>query len=493
MAIATRSQAQERLRDAELVRDACYIDGQWVGSTHDQRIVVDDPATGDGIASVPRFGADETRVAIEAAAAAFPGWRVRTGKERAAILRRWFDLVMANVEDLARLMTLEQGKPLVESRAEVAYSASFLEWFGEEAKRTYGDTIPSHARDKRIVVLKEPIGVVGCITPWNFPLAMITRKVGPALAAGCTTVVKPASQTPLSALALAVLAERAGVPRGVLNVITGSATAIGSELTSNPVVRKISFTGSTAVGKVLMAQSAGTVKKLSLELGGNAPFIVFDDADLDAAVDGAIASKYRNTGQTCVCTNRFLVQRPIYDDFSQRLVRAVDRLKVGPGLEDGVTQGPLIDMAAVEKVESHIRDAISKGAVVLQGGRRADVGGRFFTPTVIGGATPDMEVAHEETFGPVAPLFTFDTEAEAIALANRTEYGLAAYFYGRDIGRIWRVAESLEYGIVGVNTGLISTEVAPFGGVKESGVGREGSKYGIDEYLEIKYLCLGGL
>jgi succinate-semialdehyde dehydrogenase/glutarate-semialdehyde dehydrogenase len=493
MAIATHNRAQERLRDPDLVREACYIDGQWVGATHRPRILVDDPATGETIGSVPRFGTGETRAAIEAAGSAFPGWRARTGKERAAILRRWFDLVMANVEDLAKLMTLEQGKPLLESRGEVAYSASFLEWFGEEAKRTYGDTIPSHARDKRIVVVKEPIGVVGCITPWNFPLAMITRKVGPALAAGCTTVVKPASQTPFSALALGVLAERAGVPKGVLNVITGSATDIGGELTSNPIVRKISFTGSTAVGKVLMAQSAGTVKKLSLELGGNAPFIVFDDADLDAAVEGAIVSKYRNTGQTCVCANRFLVQRSVYDDFARRLVKAVDALKVGSGLEEGVNQGPLIDMAAVEKVESHIRDAVAKGAVVLRGGTRAERGGRFFTPTVIGDANPDMEVAREETFGPLAPLFKFDTEAEAIAVANRTEFGLAAYFYGRDIGRIWRVAEALEYGIVGVNTGLISTEVAPFGGVKESGIGREGSKYGIDEYLEIKYLCLGGL
>jgi succinate-semialdehyde dehydrogenase/glutarate-semialdehyde dehydrogenase len=481
------------LRDPELLREACYIDGQWIGVDSASRIAVDDPATGERIGSVPRFGARETRTAIDAAAAAFPGWRARTGKERAAILRRWFDLMLANLDDLAKLMTIEQGKPLVESRGEVGYAAAFLEWFGEEAKRTYGDTIPSHARDKRIVVIKEPIGVVGCITPWNFPLAMITRKVGPALAAGCTVVAKPASQTPFSALALASLAERAGVPKGVLNVVTGSASEVGSELTSNPTVRKISFTGSTAVGKVLMAQCAGTVKKLSLELGGNAPFIVFDDANLDAAVEGAILSKYRNTGQTCVCANRFLVHQPIYDEFAGRLVRAVKLLKLGNGLDDGVTQGPLIDMPAVEKVESHIRDAVDKGAVVLQGGRRAEAGGRFFTPTVIGNATPDMEVAREETFGPVAPLFKFDSEAEAIALANHTEFGLAAYFYGRDIGRIWRVAEALEYGIVGVNTGLISTEVAPFGGMKESGIGREGSKYGIDEYLEVKYLCMGGL
>lgn len=493
MGTATQDRAKGLLQDSELFREACYIDGQWVGAAHTARIPVDDPATGQIIGSVPRLDATETRRAIEAAWTAFPAWRARTGKERAVILRRWFDLVIANLEDLAALMTLEQGKPLVESRAEVAYSGSFLEWFGEEAKRTYGDTIPSHARDKRIVVVKEPIGVVGCITPWNFPLAMITRKVGPALAAGCTTVVKPASQTPFSALALALLAERAGVPTGVLNVVTGSAAEIGGELTSNPLVRKISFTGSTAVGKVLMAQCATTVKKLSLELGGSAPFIVFDDADLDAAVEGALVSKYRNTGQTCVCANRFLVHQPIYEDFSRRLVNAVGALKVGSGFDDGVTQGPLIDLAAVEKVESHIRNAVAKGAVVLKGGQRSPAGERFFEPTVLGNATPDMDLAREETFGPLAPLFAFKTEEEAIRLANKTVFGLAAYFYGRDIGRIWRVAEALEYGIVGVNTGFISTEVAPFGGMKESGIGREGSKYGIDEYLEVKYLCLGGL
>ena len=393
------------------------------------------------------------------------------------MLRRWFDLIMTNQEDLARLMTLEQGKPLAESRGEVAYGAAFIEWFAEEGKRAYGDTIPSHARDKRIVVIKQPIGVVGCITPWNFPIAMITRKVGPALAAGCTVVAKPASQTPFSALALAVLAERAGIPAGVLNVVTGSAAEIGGELTSNPTVRKISFTGSTEIGKVLMAQCAGTIKKVSLELGGNAPFIVFDDADLDAAVEGAIVSKYRNTGQTCVCANRLLVQASVYDEFADKLAAAVDALKVGSGLDAGVTQGPLIDDAAVEKVESHIRDAVSKGATVFKGGHRlGEGGGRFFAPTVLTGVTPEMIVAREETFGPVAPLFKFETEAEAIALANDTEFGLAAYFYGRDIGRVWRVAEALEYGMVGINTGLISTEVAPFGGVKESGIGREGSK-----------------
>jgi len=492
MGTATGNTAAKRLRDAELFREACYIGGRWIGVSG-ASIDVDDPASGDIIGSVPKLGRAETRAAIEAAAAALGEWRSRTAKERAAILRRWFDAILASQDDLAALMTLEQGKPIAESRTEVAYGASFVEWFAEEAKRAYGDTIPSHARDKRIVVIKEPVGVVGCITPWNFPIAMITRKVGPALAAGCTVVVKPASQTPFSALALAVLAERIGLPKGVLNVVTGPATEIGGELTSNPIVRKISFTGSTQVGKVLMAQCAGTVKKLSLELGGNAPFIVFDDADLDAAVEGAIVSKYRNTGQTCVCANRFLVQSSVYDEFAARLGRAVDRLKVGPGFEEGVSQGPLIDMAAVEKVESHIRDAVSKGAVVAKGGRRHEAGGRFFTPTVLTGVTPDMAVAREETFGPVAPLFRFEKEAEAVALANATEFGLAAYFYGRDIGRIWRVAEALEYGIVGINTGLISTEVAPFGGMKESGIGREGSKYGIEEFLEVKYLCMGGI
>jgi succinate-semialdehyde dehydrogenase/glutarate-semialdehyde dehydrogenase len=481
------------LRDQELFREACYIDGQWLPANGGPSIAVEDPATGEILGIVPKLGRIETRRAIDAAAAALPAWRSRTAKERAVVLRRWFDLIMANQEDLAKLMTLEQGKPLSESRGEVAYGAAFLEWFGEEAKRTYGDTIPSHARDKRIVVVKEPIGVVGCITPWNFPIAMITRKVGPAIAAGCTVVAKPASQTPFCALALAVLAGRAGLPGGVLNVITGSAAEIGGELTSNPTVRKLSFTGSTQVGKILMAQCASTVKKVSLELGGNAPFIVFDDADLDAAVEGAIASKYRNTGQTCVCANRLLVQGSVYEDFADRLGRAVDKLKVGPGLGEGVTQGPLIDMAAVEKVESHIRDAVAKGATIVRGGRRHAAGGRFFTPTVLTGVTPDMDIAREETFGPVAPLFRFETEADAIRLANATEFGLAAYFYGRDIGRVWRVAEALEYGIIGVNTGLISTEVAPFGGMKESGIGREGSKYGIEEFLEVKYICVGGI
>jgi succinate-semialdehyde dehydrogenase / glutarate-semialdehyde dehydrogenase len=482
-----------RLKDPLLFRQACYIDGAWVDAGTDGAIDVDNPATGEIVGTVPRLGRVEARRAIDAAARAFPAWRKKAAKERAVILRRWFELMMAHQEDLALLMTTEQGKPLAESTGEVAYAASFLEWFGEEAKRVYGDTIPGPQPDKRIVVTKEPIGVVACITPWNFPLAMITRKAGPAIAAGCTVVLKPASQTPFSALALAELAERAGVPKGVFNVITGAAKDIGGELTGNPTVRKLSFTGSTETGKVLMAQCAATVKKLSLELGGNAPFIVFDDAELDAAVDGAMTSKYRNTGQTCVCANRLLVQHSVYDAFAAKLAVAVGRLKPAPGVEAGASQGPLIDDRAVEKVESHISDATAKGATVLVGGKRHALGGRFFQPTILTEVTPAMAIAREETFGPVAPLFRFSTEAEAIALANDTEFGLAAYFYGRDIGRIWRVAEALEYGIVGVNTGLISTEVAPFGGVKESGLGREGSKYGIEEFLEIKYLCLGGI
>jgi succinate-semialdehyde dehydrogenase/glutarate-semialdehyde dehydrogenase len=481
------------LQDSRLLRQACYIDGAWVGSPSHGAIDVDNPATGEIVGTVPRLGRTETRQAIDAAARAFPVWRAKTAKERAVVMRRWFDLMMANQEDLARLMTTEQGKPLGESRGEVAYAASFLEWFGEEAKRVYGDTIPGHQPDKRIVVIKQPIGVVACITPWNFPLAMITRKAGPAIAAGCPVVLKPASQTPFSALALAELAERAGVPPGVFNVITGSAAEIGAELTTNPIVRKLSFTGSTATGKLLMAQCAGTVKKLSLELGGNAPFIVFDDANLDAAAEGAIMSKYRNTGQTCVCANRLLVQDSVYDAFADKLAAAVRTLVPAPGFEAGATQGPLIDDRAVEKVESHIADATAKGAHVLVGGKRHVLGGRFFEPTILTGVTPAMAVAREETFGPVAPLFRFTSEAEAIALANDTEFGLAAYFYGRDLSRVWRVAEALEYGIVGINTGIISTEVAPFGGVKESGLGREGSKYGMEEFLEIKYLCIGGI
>jgi succinate-semialdehyde dehydrogenase/glutarate-semialdehyde dehydrogenase len=482
-----------RLKDAQLFRQACYIDGSWVQVAASGAIDVDNPATGEVIGTVPKLGRAETRQAIEAAARAFPAWRAKTAKERAGVMRRWFDFMMANQDDLANLMTTEQGKPLTESKGEVAYAASFLEWFGEEAKRVYGDTIPPHQPDKRIVVSKEPIGVVACITPWNFPLAMITRKAGPAIAAGCSVVLKPAAQTPFCALALAELAERAGMPRGVFNVITGPATDIGAELTSNPMVRKLSFTGSTQTGKLLMAQCASTVKKLSLELGGNAPFIVFDDADLDAAVDGAIMSKYRNTGQTCVCANRLLVQNSVYERFATKFTDAVKKLKPAPGGEPGATQGPLIDDRAVEKVEQHISDATSKGAKVVVGGRRHALGGRFFEPTILTDVTPAMLVAREETFGPVAPLFRFESEGDAIRLANDTEFGLAAYFYGRDIGRIWRVAEALEYGIIGINTGIISTEVAPFGGVKESGIGREGSKYGIEEFLEIKYLCLGGI
>jgi succinate-semialdehyde dehydrogenase / glutarate-semialdehyde dehydrogenase len=486
--------ASAELKDARLFREACYVNGQWIQAGSSETISVDNPATCEIIGKVPNFGAAETKRAIEAANRAFPAWSKKTAKERAAVLRRWFELVMASQEDLARLMTIEQGKPLTESRGEVEYAASFLEWFGEEAKRVYGDTIPGHQTDKRIVVIKQPIGVVACITPWNFPLAMITRKAGPAIAAGCTVVLKPAEQTPFSALALAELAERAGIPAGVFNVITGDPRKIGPELTSNPIVRKLSFTGSTEVGKLLMAQCAGTIKKLSLELGGNAPFIVFDDADLDAAVEGAIASKYRNTGQTCVCANRFLIQESVYEAFAAKLAAAIkSQLKPAPGLEPGATQGPLIDDSAVEKVENHIRDAQSKGAKVLLGGKRHALAGRFFEPTILTEVTTRMMLASEETFGPVAPLFRFKTEAEAIALANDTEFGLAAYFYGRDIARVWRVAEALEYGIIGINTGLISTEVAPFGGVKESGLGREGSKYGIDEFLEIKYMCFGGI
>jgi succinate-semialdehyde dehydrogenase/glutarate-semialdehyde dehydrogenase len=476
---AIAASVASQLKDPRLFREACYVDGQWIQSGSGGAIDVDNPATGEIIGKVPKLSGIETKQAIEAANRAFVVWSKKTGKERAAVLRRWFELMMANQEDLARLMTLEQGKPLAESRGEVAYAAAFLEWFGEEAKR--------------ILVIKQPIGVVACITPWNFPLAMITRKAGPAIGAGCTVVLKPAAQTPFSALALAELAERAGVPRGVFNVVAGAAKEIGGELTSNPIVRKLSFTGSTEVGKILMAQCAGTVKKLSLELGGNAPFIVFEDADLDAAVEGAVASKYRNTGQTCVCTNRLLVQDTVYDAFAEKLSVAVKVLKPAPGLESDATQGPLIDDAAMEKVESHIRDAQSKGAKVLVGGRRHALGGRFFEPTILTDVTQAMAVAREETFGPVAPLFRFKNEAEAIALANDTEFGLAAYFYGRDIARIWRVAEALEYGIVGINSGLISTEVAPFGGVKESGLGREGSKYGMEEFLEIKYMCFGGI
>ncbi len=481
------------LKNAALFREQSYVAGSWCAADDGRTIAVGNPATGQSIGVIPSVGAAETRRAIEAANAALPEWRARTAKERAQILRRWFDLMMSNQEDLARLMTIEQGKPLAESRGEIAYAASFIEWFGEEGKRIYGDTIPGHTRDKRIVVLKQPIGVTAAITPWNFPAAMIARKVAPALAAGCTMVIKPSELTPYSALALAVLAEQAGVPPGVISVVTGEARVIGAELTSNPLVRKLSFTGSTAVGKLLMAQCASTVKKLSLELGGNAPFIVFDDADLDAAVVGAIASKYRNAGQTCVCANRLLVQSGIYDRFAARLAEAASQLKVGNGLDAETKLGPLIDARAIEKVERHVADAVSKGAKVITGGQRHTGVGTFYLPTVLTDVTADMLAMREETFGPVAPLVRFTTEAEAVRLANDTEFGLAAYFYSHDVQRIWRVAEQLEVGIVGINEGIISTEVAPFGGVKESGIGREGSKYGIDEYLEIKYLCFGGI
>ena len=480
-----------KLADPELLRTRALIGGDWREAESRATHPIHNPATGETIGTVPEMGAAETRLAIAAATKAFPAWAARTAKERAAILHRWFELLMANQEDLATLMTAEQGKPLAESKGEVAYAAAFIEWFAEEGKRLYGDVIPGHQADKRILVLRQPVGVVGAITPWNFPLAMITRKAGPALAAGCTFVLKPARQTPYSALAAAALAARAGVPAGVLNVVTGNAAAIGGELTSNTSIRKLTFTGSTAVGKQLMAQCAATMKKISLELGGNAPFIVFEDADLDAAVAGAIASKYRNTGQTCVCANRLLVQASVYEAFTRRLVHAVAQLRVGDGLKGATDQGPLIDEKALAKVEEHLADALGKGARIAHGGKRHALGGTFFEPTVLTDVTPRMLVAREETFGPVAPLFRFESEGDAIRMANDTEFGLAAYFYTRDLARAFRVAEALEYGIVGLNTGLISTEVAPFGGVKESGIGREGSKYGILDYTELKYLCVG--
>ena len=482
-----------KLQDEKLFRQHCYIDGEWVDAIGRETIPVQNPATGEVLGTVPKMGAEETRRAIEAADRALPAWRAKTAKERAQILRKWFDLMLANQDDLATLMTAEQGKPLAEAKGEIAYAASFIEWFAEEGKRIYGDTIPSHGPDKRIVVLKEPIGVCAAITPWNFPAAMITRKAGPALAAGCTMVLKPATATPFSALALCELAERAGVPKGVFSCVTGGAKEVGGELTSNPIVRKLTFTGSTEIGKLLMEQCAGTVKKVSLELGGNAPFIVFDDADIEMAVKGAIASKYRNAGQTCVCANRILVQDGVYDAFAKRLAETAGAMKVASGFEQGAVIGPLIDMKAVEKVEMHIADALRKGAKVVVGGHRHALGGSFFEPTVLTDVTTDMVITREETFGPVAPLYRFKTEQEAIKMANDTEFGLAAYFYSRDIGRIFRVAEALEYGIVGINEGIISTEIAPFGGVKESGIGREGSKYGIEDYLEVKYLCLGGI
>ena len=482
-----------QLNDPALFRQQCYIDGKWVDADSGGTIPVNNPATDETLGTIPKLGAAETARAIDAANRAWPAWRALLAKERANIMRAWYNLIMENREDLAVLMTLEQGKPLAEARGEIVYGASFIEWFAEEAKRIYGDVIPQHQPDKRLVVIKQPIGVVASITPWNFPNAMITRKCAPALAAGCPVVIKPATMTPYSALALAELAERAGIPPGVLNVITGPAREVGGELTSNPIVRKLSFTGSTEVGKLLMEQCAGTVKKVSMELGGNAPFIVFDDADMDAAIEGAMMSKFRNTGQTCVCANRMLVQDSVYDVFAGKLAEAVKGLKVGFGLEEGVSQGPLIDQAALEKVEEHVADATAKGAKVAVGGARHERGGTFYQPTVLTGVTTDMKVTKEETFGPVAPLFRFKTEAEAIAMANDTEFGLCCYFYARDLGRVWRVAEALESGIVGINTGIISNEVAPFGGVKESGIGREGSKYGIDDFVEIKYMCMGGV
>ncbi|MDO6563305.1 NAD-dependent succinate-semialdehyde dehydrogenase [Amphritea sp. 1_MG-2023] len=479
------------LNDTGLLRQQCYINGQWVDAT--EQLEIDNPSTGKVIAVVPKLGAIETRLAVKAAKAALPGWKKLTAKDRAKILIKWANLMLEHEQDLAKIMTLEQGKPLSESVGEIRYAASFLEWFGEEAKRVYGDVIPSFSQDKRIIVTKEAIGVCAAITPWNFPSAMITRKAGPALAAGCTIVVKPAEQTPLCALALAELAERAGVPAGVFNVVIGDPVAIGGELTSNSDVRKLSFTGSTAIGKLLYQQCAKDVKKISLELGGNAPFIVFDDADIEAAVEGALVSKYRNAGQTCVCTNRMLIQSGVYDDFCQRLAKRVEELKIGDGFDVGVSIGPMIDSKAVAKVSQLIDNAVSLGAEVILGGSPIDDNQRFFPPTILKNVDPEAAILHEEIFGPVAPIVSFESEDDVVALANATPFGLAAYFYSRDIGRVWRIAEALEYGMVGINTGLISTEVAPFGGVKESGLGREGSHYGIDDYMEVKYLCVGGL
>jgi succinate-semialdehyde dehydrogenase/glutarate-semialdehyde dehydrogenase len=483
-----------KLKDETLLKRDAFVDGAWTAADSNARFAVRNPATGETLAEVADLSQGETRRAIDAAAAAFSSWRKKTAKDRASVMRKWFDLLMANQEDLARLMTAEQGKPLAETRGEIAYGASFIEWFAEEGKRIYGDVIPTNQAGRCILVLKDPIGVVAAITPWNFPNAMIARKVAPAIAAGCTIVVKPAEETPLSALAMAELGARAGLPKGVLNIVTTShAAKVGEVLTQNPKVAKLSFTGSTEVGKLLMRQCASTVKKVSLELGGNAPFIVFNDADLDAAADGAMLSKFRNMGQTCVCANRILVQDDVYDAFAEKLSARVAKLKVGNGFDDGVTQGPLITMDAVEKVERLLKDATAKGAKISTGGKRHALGGSFFEPTVVSGVTPGMAIAQEEIFGPVATLFRFYTDDEAVAIANDTRYGLAAYFYARDVGRVMRVAEALEYGIIGINEGVISTEVAPFGGMKESGIGREGSKYGIEDYLEIKYLALGGL
>lgn len=482
-----------KLKRPDLFRQQCFINGKWVDADNGAVVDVFNPATGQKIGSIPKMGQVETHRAIQAANEAWPAWRELSAKQRAQILRKWFELTMEHADDLALIMTLEQGKPLPEAKGEIAYGAAYFEWYAEEGKRAYGDIIPALSKHQRVVITKEPIGVCAAITPWNFPSAMITRKAGPALAAGCPIVVKPATQTPFSALALAVLAEEAGVPAGIFSVLTGSATDIGTEMTSNPLVRKLSFTGSTEVGRLLMEQSASSIKKVSMELGGNAPFIVFEDADLDAAVEGAIVSKYRNAGQTCVCANRIYVHEKIYEAFSQKLAKAVAGLKVGNGLEEGVLQGPLIDMNAVEKVKEHIQDAVNKGARILAGGKPHALGHSFFEPTILTGVTKDMKVAKEETFGPLAPLFSFSSEADVIQMANDTEFGLAAYFYSRDIGRVWRVAEALEYGMVGINTGLLSNEAAPFGGVKQSGVGREGSHYGMDDYLVVKYMCMGGI
>jgi len=484
---------RNQLNDPALFREQAYVDGEWVEAASGERMTVYDPATGKALGSVPRMGREDVRRAIDAAERAFRQFRALTGKERAALLRRWYDLVMENVDDLAYIMTREQGKPLAEARGEIVYGASFIEWFAEEAKRVYGDVIPTPQKGRRILVIKQPVGVAAAITPWNFPNAMITRKCAPGLAVGCTIVAKPASATPFSALALAVLAERAGFPKGVFNVVTGPAGPIADELCENDKVRKLSFTGSTEVGRLLLKKCADTVKRVSMELGGHAPFIVFDDADLDAAVQGALICKFRNAGQTCVCANRIFVQAGVFDAFAEKFAAAVSRLKVGPGTEPGVQIGPLIDENALRKVEAHVQDAVDRGARVLTGGRRHALGGLFYEPTVVGPCTPDMRITHEETFGPVAPLYRFETEEEAIRLANDSPYGLAGYIYARDLGRVVRVAEALEVGMVGVNTGIISTEVAPFGGVKHSGLGREGSKYGIDEYVEIKYLALDGI
>ena len=482
-----------QIADKTLLKTQAFINGEWVDADNGDTLAVTNPANGEVIAEVAKCGAAETRRAIEAAEAAMVDWRQRSAKERAALLRKWFKLMMEAQEDLAQILTAEQGKPLAEARGEVAYGANYIEWFAEEAKRVYGDTIPAPSKDKRIVCIKQPVGVVACITPWNFPTAMLTRKIAPALAVGCTVVCKPASATPLSAYAFAELAVRAGIPAGVINIITGRTSEIGEELTSNPTVRKLTFTGSTAIGKKLMAACASTVKRTSMELGGNAPFIVFDDADLDAAVAGAIICKFRNAGQTCVCANRILVQESIYDEFVEKLMAAAADLKMGDGTAEGVTIGPLINEGAANDVLAFVDDAVGKGARVVAGGQRSDLGTCFVEPTILINASDDMRVFREEIFGPVAPLFKFRTEEEAIAMANDTEVGLACYFYARDIGRIWRVGEALEYGIVGINDGIISNEMAPFGGVKESGQGREGSKYGMDDYLEIKYMCMGGI